>query len=240
MKIRCKSGYYILGGYLSVGYDATSLEPYTKYIFRRAKSICFHSGEIEDFMPLQRFKKLESINVEIHTDIQMKNLVTALLGCPYVNEIRLNLGTSFVDIEPLAKLKSLRILWIHCDSHEVGRPPLDITPLKKFQALEKLDIVSWGVTDCHPLETLTNLKVLEIPCTLIEDIKPLANLKNLRYLRLPLLDGLDDVKEISEEDFRELQRALPNCIIDSETFTTKEEKKAIYNELEKLYDETGL
>ena len=69
------------------------------------------------------------------------------------------------------------------------------------------------VSDISPVARCTNLRLLLLDDTQVTDLTPLANLKNLTELHI-------QGTPVSEEQVKLLQKALPNCKIESDFATT--------------------
>lgn len=82
----------------------------------------------------------------------------------------------------------------------------DVTPLVKLKSLRFLDLSRTDVTDLTPLSKLTSLEMLILNSTGVSDVTPLSNLTDLDELFL-------NRTHVSEEDYKSLQRALPDCEI---------------------------
>jgi len=109
------------------------------------------------------------------------------------------------------------------------RIALNISPLKKLNTLEKLVIQDMPIYDTEPLTSMTNLKYLVLENTSITDIRPVRNLHNLKRLfldgtEISNLEPLKNLKNleylnikrcenITEEQVKDLQKALPNLEI---------------------------
>ena len=127
------------------------------------------------------------------------------------------------DVTPLAGLTKLQLLVLS------GNPVSDVTPLAGLVSLEKLDLRRTQVTDVTPLAGLTNLEWLYLNDTSVTDVSPLAGLASLEKLNLrgtqvtdvtPLaqltsLKELDlrGMRVVSQEHYKMLREALPNCQI---------------------------
>jgi internalin A len=88
----------------------------------------------------------------------------------------------------------------------------DITSLEMFSnlsTLEVLDLSKNKISDITPLAGLSRLRTLYLDDNDINDFKPLYGLKNLTTLSIK---GID----ITENQLKELQDALPGCRIHSE------------------------
>ncbi len=147
--------------------------------------------------------------------------LTPLESLPNLQRLDLS-GTKVVDVGPLASLTNLQ--WLDLSDTEVS----DVGPLSSLTNLQELILSSTQVTDIGPLSSLTNLNKLALSSTKISDIGPLSSLKNLKLLYLqvtkvsdvgPLyyLKNLQELwiydADVTDEQIKELRKALPNCEI---------------------------
>ena len=86
----------------------------------------------------------------------------------------------------------------------------DISPLAGLRSLSFLQLSDNSITSLAPLRGLTKLKTLYIDGNPITDFSPLYSLSALKTLSMKRID-------ISESQLEELQKALPNCSIYSDT-----------------------
>ena len=112
----------------------------------------------------------------------------------------LGASTNLKDISPLARLTSVRELYI--SKNDVS----DLSPLGKMKNLEVLNANSCPIEDLSPLADLTRLRELHLMDTGVVDLSPLANLTHLEELHLDSLSYTDD-------QVKELRAMLPNCQI---------------------------
>ena len=87
----------------------------------------------------------------------------------------------------------------------------DLTPLSRCTKLEYLEIQTNQITDLSPLKNLTGLHHLNLGFnTGISDLSPLYGLTNLERL------WIGKFTSIPEEQVKEMQKLVPNCVIDTE------------------------
>jgi len=152
--------------------------------------------DIEDFTPLTRLKKLEALDLSssrIHD-------LAPLAGLKELRTLRLA-DTTVTNLAPLANLTKLESLSLD------GTLVTNLAPLAGLTKLESLQLYGAPVNDLVPLARLTNLKYLALSSTRVTDVAPLAGLKSLRLLTLPK-------ETTTAEQANELQRDLPDCLID--------------------------
>ena len=105
-----------------------------------------------------------------------------------------------LDLSPLIEIKNLKVLNI--SKTQVS----DLTPLAELMYLEKLEVSRTPVSDLSSLANLKNLEELYLFSTQVSDLTPLTELKNLRRLHIRNTP-------VSEQQIKQLQKALPNCDI---------------------------
>jgi hypothetical protein len=130
--------------------------------------------------------------------------------------------TQVTDLSPLAALTNLTVLRL------VNTPVDDLSPLAGLEHLQLLWLTNSQVSDLSPLAGLKHLQWVRVGNTPVNDLSPLASLKNVQHLALidtqasdlSPLTGLTNLKtlfieetNVSGEQVRLLQQALPNCQI---------------------------
>ncbi len=138
---------------------------------------------------------------------------------------------SFVtDLSCVARLTNARQLgFLHASRIK------DLSPLANLLQLESLNLGEAGqVADLGPLGKLSRLTQLWLPdCTGVHDLTPLLSLKNLSNLGLTNCTGVKDFSvlakltklkalcltgcKLTDADIEALAKALPNCVITSES-----------------------
>ena len=114
---------------------------------------------------------------------------------------RLSLGKMpITDLSPFANLKNLELLYLS------DTPVSDLAPLVNLTNLELLFLDNTPVSDITPLSHLTNLRLLSLYGTQVKDVTPIGELTSLKSLNF-------NAARVSEEDYKTLQQALPNCDI---------------------------
>ena len=74
----------------------------------------------------------------------------------------------------------------------------DISGIKIFKNLEKLNLAYNKINNISDIENLINLKVLYLNSNPLNDISVIKNLNNLKYLNIDNLElGLDQIKYIN-------------------------------------------
>lgn len=84
---------------------------------------------------------------------------------------------------------------------------IELTPLEDLSNLHTLSFNGTSIKNIEPLSNLINLKKLNINNTFIQDLEPIKKLKNLKQLYIR------GCKNISDDQIKELQKALPNLEI---------------------------
>ncbi|MBQ6333225.1 MAG: hypothetical protein IJI34_10765 [Clostridia bacterium] len=125
----------------------------------------------------------------------------------YCNEVRyLDLGHDHItDAYFVANMPDLEVLIL-----AVG-DGTDVSALKNCPKLEYCEIFSCHVADISALANCTELEHLNICRTEITDITPLYGLKKLKRLWLSR-------SPIPTEQIEEIQRLLPDCIVDTTAY----------------------
>lgn len=125
----------------------------------------------------------------------------------------LDLGhNDFSDVSFIANMPKLRVL-ILAISHHIT----DITPLANCKQLEYLELFTNRVSDITPLAGLTELRHLNLCNNPISDATPLYGLKNLERLWIA-------GTQLSQTQLEELQKQLPNCVINATTLNPTAER----------------
>ena len=75
--------------------------------------------------------------------------------------------------------------------------------------MTRLDLSENKLTDVKGLEKLTQLRILDLYNNQLTDVSGLENLTQLETLQL------EDNPDLTKAQIAELQKALPNCNIDS-------------------------
>ena len=117
------------------------------------------------------------------------------------------IDNEITDLSPLKELTNLSELCVY------GSEITDLSPLKGLTNLKNLDLRWNQISDLSPLKGLTKLKELHLDRNKISDVSPLKGLTNL--VTLHLYDN-----PIPENQKAMLQKALPNCTISFEDFSS--------------------
>ena len=91
----------------------------------------------------------------------------------------------------------------------VNKNLTDVKGLEKLTQLKFLHLSNNQLTDVKGLEKLTKLKSLYLNNNQLTDVKGLEKLTKLKYL------SLTDNPDLTKAQIDELQKALPNCYIQS-------------------------
>ena len=83
----------------------------------------------------------------------------------------------------------------------------DLEPIKQLSNLTFVSFRNSKVKNIEPLKNLINLNDIYLDRCQIHDLNPLNQLKNLKKI------GLDKCENITEEQVKNLQKALPNLEI---------------------------
>ncbi len=149
--------------------------------------------QITDISVLKNLPKLERLNL---SQTQITD-ISVLKNLPKLE--RLNLSqTQISDISALKKLRNL--IMLNLSQTQIT----DISVLKNLPKLENLGLFQTHIRDISVLKNLTQLRKLYLSQTRISDISVLKNLPKLELLDLTRTP-------ISQQQIKELQKALPNC-----------------------------
>ena len=110
-------------------------------------------------------------------------------------------GNKLKDLSPLAALAELNLLSF--DSNQIS----DLKPLAQLNLLKYLYLGNNEVDRLDPLKDLENLVALDLSANQITDLSPLYGLSNLETI------GLFDNANLTMEEIKKLQQALPGCTI---------------------------
>jgi len=155
------------------------------------------------FANLARLKAPENLRELYLMGSKKLSDITALRRFPNLQILKLTGCEKLEDLEPLAGLRHLRWLGL----------PLSVTQeqlatiIRQHPDLEVVELLG-----CKKVKDLGVLKGLREPFAVIAigdyDLEPLKGLKTLRFLGLE-----SEVFEKKPEKIRELQQALPNCVV---------------------------
>ncbi|REJ66358.1 MAG: hypothetical protein DWQ31_14930 [Planctomycetota bacterium] len=129
-----------------------------------------------------------------------------------------DMSVSGVDLTILADLQYVEELYVGREvppvlsttlsstSHPLSRGVRDASSIAEMKRLTRLSLADTLVTDLRPLAELEELEWLSLDYSHVTDLTPLTELKNLEVL---YLRGT----QVSDEQVRMLQKALPDCEI---------------------------
>ena len=184
--------------------------------------LCMNKIQIKKCYPycLPNFKecsythKLKMEDMLITDILSLKNLINLKylnLGSNQISDISplknlMNLGTLFLwrnqisDISPLVNLINLKNLHIGCN-------PINDLSLREFVQLEGLGLEGLCIKDISILKDMVNLRELHLwHNPMIDNISVLEKLNKLESLYI-------NKYQMSQKQFGELKKALPNCQI---------------------------
>ena len=163
--------------------------------FANVVGVDLADSRVTDLTPLAKLTSLEELSL-ISTQVSDLTPIAKLTS---LERLVLD-GTQVGDLSPLAKLTSLDELWL------ISTLVHDLSPLAKLTSLEVLALNNSRVRDLAPLANLPRLETLFVTDTQVRDLTPLAKLTSLEELWL-------DHTQVRQDQFKMLQRALPNCYI---------------------------
>ncbi|PHR56507.1 MAG: hypothetical protein COA44_07815 [Arcobacter sp.] len=137
------------------------------------------------------------------------------LSKDYINNEKLSLRLSYdnlTDISPLKYFKGLSKL-------DISRNKItDISVLSKFKMLKKLNISHNPITDISPLNTLYNLEELSMKNDYLRDISSIKKLQKLKTLtikgKINTLEPLRELTELKELSFNS-QKSSDICVLNN-------------------------
>lgn len=156
------------------------------------------------------FSTLHNNRSPQHTENNFKNLKYCK------NLLALDIGHNAVkDLSFLYDLPNLKVLILACniDLH-------DITPVGSLKNLEYLELFKNDIHDISCLANCTNLIDLNICFNRIKDWTPLHGLDKLERLWLFNSNNWSDQYPVDKEVVKALKEALPNCHVDSTSYST--------------------
>jgi hypothetical protein len=145
-----------------------------------------------------------------------------------------------LDLTPISKLEALRLLGVN------GFQLDDLEPLVHLANLESLTLVSDGITDVESLAGLTNLRTLHLHGeNHIDDIGPLAGLTNLEVFNIGgLIDysgnAVDDISPVANMKNLIEFRAEANQIVDVSPIASISQIGSIHLEFNQIVDLSAL
>jgi internalin A len=174
---------------------------------------------VSNIEPIKNLRNLQHLDISYDTNVTDFEPLKGL-----INLATLDVSETLIsNIEPLKGLNNLESLSLH--NNQVS----DLKPLKGLTNLLRLYLSTTQVSDLEPIRGLTRLQTLYLSNTQVSDLKPLKELINLQSLRLentPIynLEPLRELKylrylhiskcsNISDEQVKELQKALPKLEI---------------------------
>ena len=175
-----------------------------------------------DFKWSVHWRMFPGVVVNWHTDttafstmksVQMKPRYTADQLMEYLKHmpdlLAIDVGHNDVsDLSFLTNWPNLRRLICVESTHKVT----DISPLAELMDLEYVELFLQNITDISPLANHTKLLDLNLCHNDITDLSPLYSCTNLERLHISYNEHL------TEEEVAKLQEALPNCVIETETY----------------------
>ena len=164
--------------------------------FTALQTLVLSSNSTSDISALSELKKLEVLDLYGNSISD----ISALSGLSSLRSLSL-LDNHISSAAPLAGLTALTEL--HLSYNAVT----DLSPLAGLVKLTDLDLDANGIKDISPLASLTALTNLSLEDNNISDLSPLYGMTNLRTLYLRGNAAL------TADALRDLQEALPNCII---------------------------
>lgn len=156
------------------------------------------------------FSTLHNNKANPHTEKQFKYLKYCK------NLLALDIGHNLVtDVSFLYDLPNLRYLILACNNNLS-----DITPVGSLKDLEYLELFKNHIEDLSPLVNCQKLVDLNICFNYVKDYTPLESLVNLERLWIYNSNNWRTADKVSPEVVEALKKALPNCYLDSTSYST--------------------
>lgn len=156
------------------------------------------------------FSTLHSNQSDPHNEKQFKYLKYCK------NLVALDIGHNLVtDLSFLYDLPNLKVLILACNINLT-----DITPVGSLVNLEYLELFKNHIRDISPLANCKKLLDLNVCFNNIQDYTPLEELENLERLWIYNSNNWKESDTVKREVVTALQEALPNCYVDSTSYST--------------------
>jgi Leucine-rich repeat (LRR) protein len=185
----------------------------------KLESIYIDEAPVSNIEPLKfitSLKKLRLDKTQIKSLKPVKNLKN-------LRELYLN-SAQIYDLEPLRQLTNLQMLWI-VDVPVSDLEPVkgltnlynlslqrtrvyDLEPIKEFNKLFSLALCYSQVNNLETVKGFTNLQTLNLDYTQVSNLEPLKELQNLTAL------SMSNCPNITDEQVKDLQKALPKLSIE--------------------------
>lgn len=156
------------------------------------------------------FSTLHNNSSQMHTEKQFKYLKYCK------NMLALDIGHNAVkDLDFLYDMPQLKVLIVACNINL-----RDITPIGSLKDLEYLELFKNDIHDISCLANCTNLIDLNICFNRVKDWTPLHGLNKLERLWVYNSNNYSNDIPVDKEVVRALKEALPQCHVDSTSFST--------------------
>lgn len=176
-------------------------------VYQKLKELYLANNQVKDLEPVFRLTNLEVLSTEYNT-IQKIEGIEQLKKLRYLNLTGCGIRTGFSSLALLNKLTDLNV---------AGNNISNIKPFTSIKTLTYLNLTDNKIKDLSGIENLENLEQLYMTGNPIQDITPLMKLKKLKSLYL---------NKLKEADLKKLQKALPNCKIDDNTYSNSNTPEA--------------
>ena len=154
---------------------------------RDVTSLRLSGKEVRDLGPLARLPKLTWLR------LSGAHALPTLPDLPGLRGLRLMASKPAPDLRPIARLRRLAALHLHC-----GADLIDITPLAGLTELEALGLAGAGLTSLEPLAGMSRLRYLNLSrCERVADLRPLTELSKLAELRLTNCTRITDLSPVA-------------------------------------------
>ena len=127
----------------------------------------------------------------------------------------LDLGhNKITDVSFIKDLTNLKVLILAANAIE------DISPLSSLTQLEYVELFKNRIRDVSPITSWTKVLDLNLAYNLTKDLSPVEQLKSLERLWIYNSNNYNNNDKIKPDVVRALKAALPDCHINSTTYST--------------------
>ena len=177
-------------------------------VYQKLKELYLANNQVKDIEPVFKITNLEVLNIE-NNPIQKIEGIEQLRNLRFINVTNCGIRTGFSALASLTKLTDLNV---------AGNNISNIKPFAGIKSLTYLNLTDNKIKNLEGIEGLENLEQLYMTGNNIQDITPLLKLKKLKTIYM---------NKIKEADLKKLQKALPDCKIDDNTYHNAEVASAI-------------
>ncbi len=170
-------------------------------VYQKLKELYLANNQVKDIEPIYKLTNLEVLSIE-YNPIQKMDGIEQLKKLRYLNVTNCGIRTGFASLATLSKLTNLNV---------AGNNISNLKPFSGIKSLTYLNLTDNKIKNLEGIENLENLEELYMTGNNIQDITPLMKLKKLKSVYM---------NKIKDADLKKLQKALPNCKIDDNTYNS--------------------